>query len=418
MALKDRLSHAWNAFRNPVEEIKVPMDYGVGYGLRPDRARFSFGNERSIIASIYNRIGIDVSSISFQHVRVDQNGRYDETIKSGINYCLTTKANIDQTGRSFIQDITMSLCDEGTVAIVPIETTLNPKDTSSFDVTNMRVGRITDWYPQHVRVEVYNEKTGRKERIVLPKTAVAIVENPFYSVMNEPNSTLKRLVRKLNLLDVVDENNSSGKLDIIVQLPYPIKSQTRQEQAEMRRKAIEEQLVGSRYGIAYTDATERITQLNRPAENNLLSQIQYLTSMLYSQLGITEEILNGTATEEVTLSYNTKTIEPIATAIANAIDVAFITKTARTQGQKIMCFRDPFKLVPAEQIAEIADKFTRNEIMSSNEIRAIIGYKPVDDPRADELRNKNLNASSDQLPANIPNEDEDVIKEEERKSSK
>lgn len=389
-----RLKHAWNAFFN-----KDPTDYyknvGTSYTYRPDRSRLTRGNERSIVTSVYNRIGLDASSVSIQHVRLDENNRFLSVIDSGLNNCLTVEANLDQTGRAFIQDIVMSMLDEGSVAIVPVDTTFNPEITGSYDILSMRTGQILEWYPSHVKVRVYNEKTGRKEDIVVPKNTVGIVENPLYAVINEPNSTMQRLIRKLNLLDVVDEQSSSGKLDLIIQLPYVIKTEARRQQAENRRKDIENQLAGSKYGIAYTDGTERITQLNRSVENNLMKQIEYLTSMLYSQLGITQSILDGTADDKTMLNYYNRTIEPILSAIVDEMKRKFLTKTARSQLQSISFFRDPFKLVPVNEISEIADKFTRNEIMTSNEIRQIIGMKPSDDPKADELRNKNLSQPKD-----------------------
>lgn len=389
-----RLKHAWNAFFN-----KDPTDYyknvGTSYTYRPDRPRLTRGNERSIVTSVYNRIALDASSVSIQHVRLDENNRFVSVIDSGLNNCLTVEANLDQTGRAFIQDVVMSMLDEGCVAIVPVETTLNPEITGSYDILSMRTGKILEWYPSHVKVRVYNEKTGRKEDIVLPKSTVGIVENPLYAVINEPNSTMQRLIRKLNLLDVVDEQSSSGKLDLIIQLPYIIKTEARRQQAEKRRQDIVDQLAGSKYGIAYTDGTERITQLNRPVENNLMKQIEYLTSMLYSQLGITQSILDGTADDKTMLNYYNRTIEPILSAIVDEMKRKFLTKTARSQLQSISFFRDPFKLVPVSDISEIADKFTRNEIMTSNEIRQIIGMKPSDDPKADELRNKNLSQPKD-----------------------
>ena len=389
-----RLKHAWNAFFN-----KDPTDYyknvGISYTYRPDRPRLTRGNERSIVTSVYNRIALDASSITIQHVRLDKNNRFLSVIDSGLNNCLTVEANIDQTGRAFIQDIVMSMLDEGCVAIVPVDTTFNPEITGSYDILSMRTGKILEWYPSHVKVRVYNEKTGHKEDIILPKSTVGIVENPLYAVINEPNSTMQRLIRKLNLLDVVDEQSSSGKLDLIIQLPYVIKSEARRQQAEKRRQDIVDQLAGSKYGIAYTDGTERITQLNRPVENNLMKQIEYLTSMLYSQLGITQSILDGTADDKTMLNYYNRTIEPILSAIVDEMKRKFLTKTARSQLQSILFFRDPFKLVPVNDISEIADKFTRNEIMTSNEIRQIIGMKPSDDPKADELRNKNLSRPKD-----------------------
>jgi len=389
-----RLKHAWNAFFN-----KDPTDYykniGTSYTYRPDRPRLTRGNERSIVTSVYNRIALDASSVTIQHVRLDENNRFVSVIDSGLNNCLTVEANLDQTGRAFIQDVVMSMLDEGCVAIVPVETTLNPEITGSYDILSMRTGKILEWYPSHVKVRVYNEKTGRKEDIVVPKSTVGIVENPLYAVINEPNSTMQRLIRKLNLLDVVDEQSSSGKLDLIIQLPYIIKTEARRQQAEKRRQDIVDQLAGSKYGIAYTDGTERITQLNRPVENNLMKQIEYLTSMLYSQLGITQSILDGTADDKTMLNYYNRTIEPILSAIVDEMKRKFLTKTARSQLQSISFFRDPFKLVPVSDISEIADKFTRNEIMTSNEIRQIIGMKPSDDPRADELRNKNISQPKD-----------------------
>ncbi len=394
VTLGTRLKHAWNAFFN-----KDPTDYyknvGTSYTYRPDRPRLTRGNERSIVTSVYNRIGLDASSVSIQHVRLDENNRFLSVIDSGLNNCLTVEANLDQTGRAFIQDIVMSMLDEGSVAIVPVDTTFNPEITGSYDILSMRTGQILEWYPSHVKVRVYNEKTGRKEDIVVPKNTVGIVENPLYAVINEPNSTMQRLIRKLNLLDVVDEQSSSGKLDLIIQLPYVIKTEARRQQAENRRKDIENQLAGSKYGIAYTDGTERITQLNRSVENNLMKQIEYLTSMLYSQLGITQSILDGTADDKTMLNYYNRTIEPILSAIVDEMKRKFLTKTARSQLQSISFFRDPFKLVPVNEISEIADKFTRNEIMTSNEIRQIIGMKPSDDPKADELRNKNLSQPKD-----------------------
>lgn len=391
-----RLKHAWNAFfnRDPTLDMR---DLGVSYSYRPDRVRFTRGNERSIVTSIYNRIALDVSAISIQHVRLDENGRFMSVIDSGLNNCLTLEANIDQTGRAFIQDVVMSMFDEGCVAIVPVDTTDDPEITGAYDINTMRTGKILEWYPRHVKVRVYNDRTGQKEDITLSKEAVAIIENPLFAVINEPNSTMQRLIRKLNLLDVVDEQSSSGKLDLIIQLPYIIKTEARRQQAEKRRKDIEDQLAGSKYGIAYTDGTEHITQLNRSLENNLLKQIEYLTSMLYSQLGITTSILDGTADETTMLNYNNRSIEPIVSAIVDAMKRTFLSKTARSQKQSIMFFRDPFRLVPVASIAEIADKFTRNEIMSSNEFRQIVGMKPSDDPRADELRNKNLNQSNEEI---------------------
>lgn len=390
MGISDRLQHAWNAFMNRDPTYNY-QDLGNSYSIRPDRPRFTRGNERSIVTSVYNRIALDVSAISIQHVRLDDNDRFKEQMNTGLNSCLTLSANTDQTGRAFIQDAVMSMLDEGCVAIVPIDTTTNPNISDSYDILTMRTAKILDWYPNHVRIRVYNERTGRQEETIVPKKMVAIVENPLYAVINEPNSTMQRLVRKLGLLDVTDEQTASGKLDLIIQLPYIIKTEARRQQAEERRKSIEMQLAGSKYGIAYTDGTERITQLNRSLENNLMKQIEYLTSMLYSQLGITQSILDGTADEKTMLNYYSRTIEPIVSAIVDEMKRKFLTKTARSQHQSIAFFRDPFKLVPVNDIAEIADKFTRNEIMTSNELRQIVGMKPSDDPKADKLINSNLN---------------------------
>lgn len=384
----DRLKHGWNAFRN--KDPTNSWNLGTGYMLRPDRPRFGRGNERSIITSVFNRIALDVAAIEIRHVRIDENGRYSSDMNSELNSCLTVSANIDQTGRSFIQDVVMSMLDEGCVALVPVDTTLDPLATGSYDISSLRTGKILEWYPAHVRVRVYNEKTGNKEDVLLPKSLVGIVENPLYAVVNEPNSTLQRLVRKLVLLDGIDEQSSSGKLDLIIQLPYVIKSQARREQAEARRKDIEQQLAGSKYGIAYTDGTEHITQLNRPVENRLMSQIEYLTSMLYSQLGLTQSVMDGSADEKTMLNYYNRTIEPIAYAIVDEMKRKFLTKTARSRGQSIACFRDPFKLVPVNELAEMADKLTRNEIITSNEVRQAIGMKPSDDPKADKLVNSNI----------------------------
>ena len=396
MAFTDRLQHAWNAFlnRDPTYEFR---DHGMISTYKPDRVRFTRGNERSIVTSVYNRIALDVSSIDINHAKLDENGRFKEIIQSGLNECLTLNANIDQTGKAFIQDVVMSMMDEGCVAIVPVDTTTNPTITGSFDINSMRTGQVIEWRPEFVKVRLYNDKTGQKEDILLPKKSVAIIENPLYAVINEPNSTMQRLIRKLNLLDVIDEQSGSGKLDLIIQLPYVIKSEARRQQAENRRKDIEMQLAGSKYGIAYTDGTEKITQLNRPAENNLMKQIEYLTSMLYSQLGITQSVLDGTADERTMLNYYNRTIEPIISAIIDEMKRKFLTKTARTQNQSIVYFRNPFKLVPINELAEISDKFTRNEIATSNEIRQIIGWKPSDDPGADELRNKNLNQKAEDV---------------------
>lgn len=388
-SLTQRLQNAWNAFRNPRDPTFT--NYGLGTYYRPDRHRFSHSNERSIVTTIFNRIAVDCAAIDLEHVRLDEDGRYTDTIKSGLNDCLTFSANIDQTGKAFIEDIVQSMFDEGVVAVVPVDTTSNPYMTSSYDILSMRTGKVIEWYPQHVRVRLYNDRTGRQEELIMDKSAIAIIENPFFSVMNEPNSTLQRLIRKLNLLDYIDEQSSSGKLDLIIQLPYVIKSETRRQQAEARRKDIEMQLAGSKYGIAYTDGTERITQLNRSVENNIWGEIKDLTAMLYNQLGITEAILNGTADEQTMINYYNNTIVPIMSSIADEMQRKFITRTARTQGQAIRYFRDAFKLTPVSTLAELADKLTRNEIASSNEIRAIIGWKPSDDPKADELVNSNLN---------------------------
>lgn len=402
MSFGSRLKHAWNAFTGNVQMNY--RDLGMSHSYRADRPRMSRGNERSIVTSVYNRIALDVAALNVQHVRLDENGRFLSVIDDGLNNCLTLEANVDQTARSFVQDVVISMFDEGSVAIVPVDTTTDPNVSGSYDIQSLRVGQILDWYPQYIRARVYNEQTGRKEDIVVPKSAVAIIENPLYAVINEPNSTMQRLIRKLNLLDVIDEQSGSGKLDLIIQLPYVIKTEARRQQAENRRKDIESQLSGSKYGIAYTDGTEHITQLNRSVNNNLMSQIEYLTSMLYSQLGITQSILDGTADEKTMLNYNNRTIEPIISAIVDEMKRKFLTKTARSQRQSISFFRDPFKLVPVNEIAEIADKFTRNEIMTSNEIRQVVGMKPSDDPRADELRNKNLSepSGSDQQSEEAP----------------
>ena len=396
MGITDRLQHAWNAFLDN-DRRRPYQDMGYFSYNKPDRVRFTRGNERSIVTSVYNRLALDVASISIKHVRLDENGRYTEEINSGLQNCLNVEANIDQTGRAFLQDVVMSMLDEGCVAIVPVDTTMNPMLSGSYEINTMRTAKILEWYPAHVRVRLYNDRKGIHEELILPKANVAIIENPLYAVINEPNSTMQRLIRKLNLLDVVDEQTSSGKLDLIIQLPYVIKSEARRKQAEERRKDIEMQLSGSKYGIAYTDGTERITQLNRPAENNLMSQVEYLTSMLYSQLGLTQSILDGSADDKTMLNYYNRTIEPIVAAIVDELKRKFLTKTARAQKQTIMYFRDPFKLVPVNDIAEIADKFTRNEIMTSNEIRQIVGMKPSKDPEADELRNKNLNKSAEEM---------------------
>lgn len=391
-----RLQHAWNAFTN---RDPTPPSAEVGYSsYRPDRYRSNRGSERSIINSIYTRIAIDVAAIDIKHVRLDYNDRYLEDMPSGLNSCLTLEANIDQTGRALRQDMAMSLLDEGCIAIVPTDTTINPKVSGSYDITSIRVGKITAWYPKHVKVLLYNENTGLKSEVVLPKRMVGIVENPLYAVMNEPNSTLQRLLRKLSLLDIIEEQGSSGKLDLIIQLPYVVRSDEKRKQAEKRLGDLEKQLAGSKYGVAYTDGTERIVQLNRSLENNLIKTIEYLTNMLYSQLGITAEVLSGTADEKVMLNYHNRTVEPIVAAITDEMKRKFLTKTGRSQGQSIMFFKDPFKLVPVNNIADIADKFTRNEILSSNEVRQIIGMKPSDDPKADELRNKNINQAKGEEP--------------------
>lgn len=394
--LSTRLVHAWNAFtsRDPTQYIIT----GPGYSSRPDRPRLSRGNEKSIATSIFNRIALDVSSVSIKHCRLDKNGRYVEDIDSGLNNCLTLEANKDQTGRAFIQDAVLSMLDEGCVALVPVETTIDPKNSNSYQIDSMRTGKITEWYPDMVRVRLYDDRTGEKEEILLPKSQVAIIENPLYAVVNEYNSTMQRLIRKLSLLDVTDEQTASGKLDLIIQLPYVIKTETRREQAERRRKDIIEQLAGSQYGIAYTDGTEKITQLNRSLENNLLKQVEYLTNMVYSQLGITQSVLDGTADEKTMLNYTNRTVEPIISAIVDELKRKFLTKTARSQLQSIVYFRDPFRLVPVNDIAEIADKFTRNEIMTSNEIRQIVGMQPSKDPKADELVNSNISQAKQDIP--------------------
>jgi Phage portal protein len=390
LGLAATLRHAWNVFTNQTPTRQPYSGYGASYSSRPDRARLRIPNERSIISGIYTRLSIDVASVDMRHVRLDDEKRYKEDIESGLNNCLNLEANIDQAARAFRQDMVMTLFDRGVAAIVPVDTSISPEQSAGFDILTMRVGDVVTWYPKHVRVSLYNEATGVREEITLQKSAVAIVENPLYSVMNEPNSTLQRLLYKLNLLDAVDEQSASGKLDIIIQLPYVIKSEARRQQAEQRRADIEFQLKGSKYGIAYTDGTEKITQLNRPAENNLMDQVDYLTKMLYGQLGLTEEVMNGTADEKAMLNYWNRTIEPVLTAICEAMRRTFLTKTARTQLQTVMFFRDPFRLIPIDNIAEIADKFTRNEILSANEIRGIIGFKPHPDAKADQLTNSNM----------------------------
>ena len=393
--LSTRLAHAWNAFtsRDPTQYIITDP----GYSSRPDRPRLSRGNEKSIATSIFNRIALDVSSVNIKHCRLDKNGRYVEDIDSGLNNRLNLEANKDQTGRAFIQDVVLSMLDEGCVALVPVETTIDPKSSNSYQIDSMRTGKITEWYPDMVRVRLYNDRTGEKEEILLPKNQVAIIENPLYAVVNEYNSTMQRLIRKLSLLDVTDEQTASGKLDLIIQLPYVIKTEARREQVERRRKDIINQLAGSQYGIAYTDGTEKITQLNRSLENNLLKQVEYLTNMVYSQLGITQSVLDGTADEKTMLNYMNRTVEPIISAIVDELKRKFLTKTARSQLQSIVYFRDPFRLVPVNDIAEIADKFTRNEIMTSNEIRQIVGMQPSKDPKADKLVNSNISQAKQDM---------------------
>lgn len=395
ITLGSRLKHAWNAFvRN-----RDPTNYstGAGYYYRPDRPRLTRGNERSIANSVYNKIALDVAAININHCRLDKDGRFSSIIDSSLNNCLNLEANLDQTGRAFIQDIVLSMLDEGAVAIVPTDTTFDPKVTGSYDILSMRTGKILEWFPDKIKVRVYNEKTGKKEDLILPKRLVGIIENPLYSVINEPNSTMQRLIRKLGLLDVTDEQTASGKLDLIIQLPYVIKTEARRREAEKRRSEIESQLASSKYGIAYADGTEKIVQLNRSLENNLMKQIEYLTGLLFSQLGITQSILDGTADEQTMLNYYSRTIEPIISAITDEIKRKFLTKTARSQSQTILFFRDPFKLVPISNIAEIADKFTRNEILSSNEFRQIIGRKPSDDPKADQLINSNISQPKEEV---------------------
>ena len=398
--LQSRVKNAWNAFRNrdPTMFYKEP---GMSYTYRPDRVRFTRGNERSISAAVWNKIAMDVASVDIKHCRIDENGRYKSDINSGLNNCLTLEANIDQDSRAFIQELVMSMFDEGAVAIVPVDANGDPTQSTSFDVVSMRTGKIVEWFPQSIKVDVYNDRTGRHEKVILPKRTTPIIPNPLYAVMNEPNSTLKRLIKKLNLLDAIDEQSGSGKLDLIIQLPYVVKGETRQQQAENRKNSIIEQLKGP-YGIAYIDGTEKITQLNRPVENNLMKQIEYLTNMFYSQIGVTPSVLDGTADEKTMLNYNNRTVEPIVAAIVNALKRCFLSKTARTQGQTIMSFHNPFKLVPINNIADIADKFTRNEILSSNEIRQIIGFKPSDDPKADQLVNSNISQPNDGDPNATP----------------
>ena len=412
MGLLEKLKNAWNAFRQveePTYRAPTYINYGYSSSSRPDRMYFTRGNDRSIITAVYTRMAVDVAMLDFKHVRTDEENRYLEDIDSGLNGCLTLEANKDQTARAFIQDAMQSLFDEGCIALVPIDTDKNPDDTSSYDILSMRVGKITQWMPDNVRVEVYNDRKGFKQEIVMPKADVAIIENPLYSIMNAPNSTLQRLIRKLNLLDAIDEQSGSGKLDLIIQLPYIIKTDARRQQADKRRKDIEEQLSGSKYGIAYTDGTEKITQLNRPVDNNLLNQITYLTSMLYSQLGIDETILNGTADPKTMLNYMNRTIKPLAICLVDEMKRKFLTSTARSQKQTIMYFSDPFALVPVDQLAELADKFTRNEIISPNEFRQKIGLKPAQDPAADELRNRNINAGEGEQFANTGESQEQQV---------
>lgn len=397
LSIPSRLKHAWNAFQMNRNPTYTNNYYGSSSSTRPDRMRFSRGNERSMVTSIYNRIALDVSQLSFEHVQLDKDGRYSETKTTGLNTCLTLEANLDQTSRAFFQDAALSMFDEGSIALVPIDTNLDPNITGGYDIESIRVGQILTWYPKHIKVRLYNEQTGIKEDRIIPKSIAAIIENPFYTVMNQSNSTMQRLIRKLSLLDAIDEQSASGKLDLIIQLPYTVKSNLRKQQAEERRKAVEDQLYDSKYGIAYIDSTERVIQLNRPVENNLMSQIEYLQNLLYSQLGITQSILDGSADDKTMLNYYNRIVEPIAAAFVDEMRRKFLTKTARTQGQSIMFFRDPFKLVPVNELAEISDKLTRNEIASSNEMRQTIGWKPSKDPKADELRNKNLNQPESEL---------------------
>jgi hypothetical protein len=401
MSITDRMKHAFNAFMNRDPTAYYNRNLGSSYSIRPDRPRLSRGNERSIITAIFNRIAMDVAAIDIMHCKLDENNRFVEKIDSGLNNCLNLEANIDQSGRAFIQDAVMSMLDEGVVALVPVDTDRNPAITDSYDILTMRTGKILEWYPAHVKVRLYNDRTGEKEDLMLAKRDVAIIENPLFAIVNEPNSTMQRLMRKLSLLDVTDEQTASGKLDLIIQLPYVVKSEARREQANQRRKDIEQQLAEGKYGIAYTDGTEKITQLNRSVENNLMKQVEYLTNMVYSQIGITQSVLDGTADEKTMLNYNNRTIEPIVSAIVDELKRKFLTKTARTQLQSVSFFRDPFKLVPVNDIAEIADKFTRNEIMTSNEIRQIVGMKPSDDPKADQLVNSNISQAKED---NVPSE--------------
>lgn len=401
LSITDRMKHAFNAFMNRDPTAYYNRNLGSSYSIRPDRPRLSRGNERSIITAIFNRIAMDVAAIDIMHCRLDENNRFIEKIDSGLNNCLNLEANVDQSGRAFIQDAVMSMLDEGAVALVPVDTDLNPASTDSYDILTMRTGKILEWYPAHVKVRLYNDRTGEKEDLMLAKRDVAIIENPLFAIVNEPNSTMQRLMRKLSLLDVTDEQTASGKLDLIIQLPYVVKSEARREQANQRRKDIEQQLAEGKYGIAYTDGTEKITQLNRSVENNLMKQVEYLTNMVYSQIGITQSVLDGTADEKTMLNYNNRTVEPIVSAIVDELKRKFLTKTARTQLQSISFFRDPFKLVPVNDIAEIADKLTRNEIMTSNEIRQIVGVKPSNDPKADQLINSNISQAKED---NVPSE--------------
>ena len=411
ISLVNRIKNSWNAFFNKDPTFPNHYDYSGGSYYKPDRIRLTRGNERSTVTSVFNRIALDVASISINHCRLDNNKRFKEIIDSNLNNCLSLEANIDQTSRALIQDVVMSMFDEGCVAIVPIDTIGNPEESTSYEILTLRTGKIVAWFPNHIRVRIYNDKTGKEEEISVLKRNAAIIENPLYAVMNEPNSTLQRLIRKLTLLDSVDEQSSSGKLDLIIQLPYVVRSESRKAQAEQRRQDIERQLKGSKYGIAYTDGTEKITQLNRPVENNLMKQVEYLTSMLYSQLGITQSILDGSADEKTMRNYNSRTIEPIVSAIVDEMKRKFLSKTARSQKQTIMFFSDPFKLVPVSDLAEIADKFTRNEILSSNEIRQVIGVKPSDDPKADQLINSNLNQPEERTESSENNsEDKEQVR--------
>lgn len=398
-----RLAHAWNTFTNE-EELRSAgfnQNFGISYGSRPDRRRMAFSNEKSIVSAVFTRLGVDTASIDMRHIKLDEKGQYASDMDSGLNSCLTLEANVDQAGRAFRQDVATTLFEKGTVAIVPVDTSLSPIMTGGYDILSLRAGEIVQWHPRHIKVRLWNDVMGRHEEVTVPKATTAIIENPFYSVMNENNSTLQRLIRKLNILDLVDEASSSGKLDLIIQLPYVIKTQARKEEAEKRAKDIEMQLKGSKYGIAYTDGTEKITQLNRPAENNLLGQIEFLTKMLYSQLGLTEEVFSGAASEQVMLNYHNRTIEPVLAAITDSMNRTFLTKTARTQGQTIRHFRDPFKLVAISAMADIADKFTRNEILSSNEIRGFMGIKPSKDPKADQLLNSNMPQPVPPIPTTV-----------------